>query len=80
MRFQRTWTAQWGDVRFEPAEVTDLGDRLLVLGRMKGSGLSSGGAFDREWANLTTFSAGRVIREQVFLDHGEALKAAGLSK
>jgi ketosteroid isomerase-like protein len=78
VRFQRTWTAQWGEVRFEPEEVTDLGDRMLMIGRMKGSGLSSGAAFDSEWANLTTISAGRVIREQVFRDHREALKAAGL--
>ena len=77
-RFQRTWTAQWGAVRFEPREIIDLGDRLLVIGRMRGSGLGSGAAFDNEWANLTTISDGQAIREQVFRDHGEALDAAGL--
>ena len=80
VRFQRTWTAQWGEVRFEPEECIDLGDRLLAVGRMKGSGLGSGATFDHEWANLVTISAGRVIREQVFRDHEEALNAAGLSE
>jgi ketosteroid isomerase-like protein len=80
IRFQRAWDAEWNEVRFEPAEIIDAGDCVLVVGRVKGSGLSSGAAFDSEWANLLTISAGRVIREQVFLSHGEALEAAGLSE
>jgi hypothetical protein len=58
----------------------DLGDRLLILGRVKGSGLRSGAPFDDQWANLLTISAGRVIREQPFFSHHEALDAAGLSE
>ena len=58
----------------------DLGDRVLVVGRVKGSGLSSGAAVDSEWADLFTVSAGRVIREQVFFDHAEGLEAAGVSE
>jgi ketosteroid isomerase-like protein len=76
--FQRRWTAEWGEVRFEPEEVIDLGSHVLVIARMTGSGLGSGVAVDNEWANLITFSAGRVIREQAFMDHGEAREAAGL--
>ncbi len=78
VRFQRRWNAEWGEVQFEPEEVLDLYPRLLVLGRIKGSGLGSGAAFENQWANLVTFSDGRVIREQAFIDHGEALEAAGL--
>jgi ketosteroid isomerase-like protein len=78
--FQRRWTAEWGEMRFEPEEMLDLGDRLLFVGRIKGSGLSSGAGFEGAWANLLTISAGRVIREQPFFDRGEALEAAGLSE
>jgi ketosteroid isomerase-like protein len=78
VRFQRRWNADWGEMRFEPEEINDLGPRVLVIGRIKGSGLSSGAAFENEWANLLTLSGGRVIREQAFIDHGEALEAAGL--
>jgi ketosteroid isomerase-like protein len=71
--------AEARELRFEPEELIDLGaDRLLVIGRMKGSGISSGAPFDSEWANLVTISAGRVIRDQVFMSHREALEAAGL--
>jgi ketosteroid isomerase-like protein len=76
--FQRRWTAEWGEVRFEPEELIDLGTRVLALSRMTGSGLGSGVAVDNEWANLITISGGQVIREQAFMDHGEALEAAGL--
>jgi ketosteroid isomerase-like protein len=79
-RFQRRWNAEWGEFRYEPEEIIDLGDRLLMVGRIKGSGLSSRAAFGNEWGLLVTISAGRVIREQVFLDHAEALEAAGLSE
>ncbi len=75
---QRRWHAEWGELQIEPDEVLDLGDRLLVLGRMKGTGLASGVAFDDPIANLLTLRDGRVVRDEIFLDHGEALAAAGL--
>jgi ketosteroid isomerase-like protein len=80
VRFQRRWHAEWGEFRFDPEEIIDLGDRLLVLGAIKGSGLSSGAPTDSEWAVLFTISAGSVIRDLGFLDHGEAFRAAGLSE
>jgi len=49
-----------------------------VSGRIVGSGLSSGASFDSDWAVLLTLSAGRVIREQYFVDRAAALEAAGL--
>jgi ketosteroid isomerase-like protein len=78
--FQRGWTAEWGEMRFEPEEVLDLGDRVLFVGRVKGSGISSGAGFESDWAVLLTIPAGRVIREQPFFDRGEALEAAGLEE
>jgi ketosteroid isomerase-like protein len=79
MRFERRWIAEWGKLRYEIEEVVDLGDnRVLVLGRVKGSGPSSGAPVDNELAEILTFSAGLVIREQAFFDHGKGLEAAGL--
>jgi ketosteroid isomerase-like protein len=77
--FQRRWNAEWGDWWFEPEELIDLGDeRLLVTGFVNGSGFSSGAVVGNEAAFIFTVSAGQVIREQVFLNHSEALEAAGL--
>ena len=78
IRYEQEWRAEWGDFRYEPDELRDLGDRLLVIGRIRSSGLSSGAAIDSDFANLFTLSAGRVIREQVFFNRAEALEAAGL--
>ena len=78
--FQRGWTSEWGEMRFEPEEMLDLGDRLLFVGRVNGSGLSSGAGFESDWANVLTISAGQVMREQPFFDRREALEAAGLSE
>lgn len=77
---QRRWHAEWGELRFEPDELFDLGDRLLVTARMKGSGLASGAAFDSDFADLLTLSAGRVVREEMFLDRAKALEAVGLGE
>jgi ketosteroid isomerase-like protein len=76
--FQRRWTAEWGEMRFIPHEMLDLGDRLLFLGKINGSGVSSGAAFESEWGVLYTISGGQLIREQPFFDREEALEAAGL--
>jgi ketosteroid isomerase-like protein len=78
--FQRGWVAEWGEMRFEPKEMLDLGDRVLFVGRVSGSGVSSGAAFESDWACLFTVSAAQVIREQPFFDLGEALEAVGLSE
>jgi ketosteroid isomerase-like protein len=75
---QRRWHAEWGELRFEPDELFDLGDRLLVTARMKGSGISSGAAYNNDFANLLTLSGGRGIREEMFLDRGKALEAVGM--
>jgi ketosteroid isomerase-like protein len=77
IRVQQRWHAEWDELRFEPEELTDLGDRLLVVARMKGRGLNSGAAFDNDFANLLTLRDGRVIREQMFLDRAKAIEAAG---
>jgi ketosteroid isomerase-like protein len=78
---ERKWRADWAEFRYEPEELIDLGNgRVLMVGRMRGSGLSSKAAFDSDWAVLLTVSAGLVIREQVFFDRVEALEAAGLSE
>jgi ketosteroid isomerase-like protein len=80
IRFQQRWIEDWGDFQFDPKEVIDIGDgRVLVWGRILGSGLSSGAGFASDWAVLlTTSSAGRVVREEFFFDHAEALEAVGM--
>ena len=78
---QQRATAEWGEWRFEPEQLLMIGgDRFLTLGRMNGRGLVSGAAVDTDWAALFTIFNGQVVREQIFLDRGEALGVAGLKR
>ena len=80
IRFQDNWNAEWGGLSFETEELFVAGERVLILGRSRGIGLSSSVPAETETAWLYTVSAGKAIREDIFLDHGEALKVAGLSE
>lgn len=80
-RAQAWWSSEWGVFRFEPDEFLLLGDdRILLVGRMTGSGSQSGANTSHPWADLFTVSAGLAVREQAFLDRGDALRAAGLAE
>ena len=80
-RLQVKWGEEWGEFRFEPEELIDLGDgRFCTVGRVAGTGSASGVASDSDWAVLHVIAAGQVIREEVFLDRNQALETAGLSE
>ena len=75
----RDWDSAWaGHAQWEPRELIDLGDRLLTLARMRGTGEASGIGVDRELALLMTLQDGLVSREQHYFDPAVALEAAGL--
>jgi ketosteroid isomerase-like protein len=64
---------------FEAKELIHAGpNRLLTLGRMTGTGATSGAVFDTDWAALLTTIDGRVVQERIFLDRRQALEAVGL--
>lgn len=52
---------------------------VVVLVKALGRGEASGIETEAEWAFLLTFAAGEIVRWEVFLERGDALKAAGLS-
>jgi ketosteroid isomerase-like protein len=78
IQFERSWRGDWGEFRYEPEELIDLTDHVLLIGRMIGSGRTSGVATESEWAGLYSISRGQVIRERIFFDNAQALKAVGL--
>ena len=72
--------AVWEHVRVFGGEWRDLGDRVLWLGQMEGRGRGSGATVVSPAASLYEFRDGRISRLRSFLDHGEALRAAGLTE
>jgi ketosteroid isomerase-like protein len=78
--FEKRWRGEWGEFRYVPDVVMDLGEELLILGRLEGSGAGSGALVDSEWAVLFTISGGQIVQERVFFVRQEALEAAGVSE
>jgi ketosteroid isomerase-like protein len=79
-RFAVDTRENWEELQTIAEEFRDLGDRVLVLGRMKGRGKSSGVPVDQPFANILDFRGDRIWRSRVYLDHAEGLRAAGLSE
>jgi ketosteroid isomerase-like protein len=69
----------WGaDVRLEPTELIDLGDRFVLLADMPMRAQASGVSLTEKYACVSTLKDGRVVRQHDFLDQAEALKTVGL--
>jgi ketosteroid isomerase-like protein len=74
-RFWRLWLDAFQDIRWDPEELLDFGDKALVTTKQSGRGSSSGVAVSEPVFQLFTFSRGLVIRQEDFLDRDEALEA-----
>ena len=79
-RFAADTSENWAELQIIAEEFRDLGDRVLVLGRIKGRGKGSGAPVDAPQAMILDFRADRIWRSRVYLDRAEGLRAAGLSE
>ena len=70
----------WEELRVLAGELRDLGDRVVVLGRTEGRGRGSGVQVDSPIGVIYDFRDGKMSRVLAYLDHGEALRAAGLTE
>jgi ketosteroid isomerase-like protein len=70
----------WEKYRLVIDEFRDLGDRVLVLGRIEGRGRGSGLLIDTPWGCVFDFHGDKMSRARAYLDHDEASRAAGLSR
>jgi ketosteroid isomerase-like protein len=68
----------WDEFRGLTDEVRDLGERVLWRGRLEGRGRVSGVPVKAPLDILYDFHDGRISRMHSYLDHDEALRAAGL--
>lgn len=68
----------WAEFLFIPSEFRDLGDVVLVLGRLEGRGLGSGVPVDAAVGAVWDLRDGEIWRLRAYLDHDKALKAADL--
>jgi ketosteroid isomerase-like protein len=65
-------------VRSHPEQITEHGDRVLVIARTSAKGETSGVATDARVAHVWTIRGGKITRLQTFRTRDEALEAVGL--
>jgi ketosteroid isomerase-like protein len=77
----REWLDAWKDFRAEAHDYRVLdGERVLVFGRMTGTGRRSGTSTDTETVNLFHIRHGRVFRLVLYSNRGRALADLGLER
>jgi uncharacterized protein len=79
----REWLAAvqdvWREVRVESAEFIEAGERVVVIGRLVGTGKGSGIAVEQPNGQVWTVRGGRVVRLEIgYTDRAEVLEAVGL--
>lgn len=79
-RYFREAEETWEDFEAPGLEFRDLGDRVLVLGRMKGRGRTSGIELQTTYTMVVEFRGDKISRSHAYLSHDEALRAAGLEE
>jgi ketosteroid isomerase-like protein len=69
------------ELRLQPQEFIDAGDRVATRLRHYGRGKGSGAVIDEElYHQVVTFRRGKMVRIEYFADWSEALEAAGLQR
>lgn len=71
-RFFDEWDKTWAKWEVEPSDIREMGDHVLIIGRVKGEGRASGLELDQPVAYLFEFRDGLLAYGATFFDHGEA--------
>ncbi len=80
LRYVETLTDAFEDLRLEPEELREVGDRVVGLGTMRGRGRESGAEVEREWAAVYALREGKLVWSGVYPSRQEALQAVGLEE
>jgi uncharacterized protein len=77
------WLAEvsqtWDEIHTEPYEFIDAGDRVVVVGKLVGTGKGSGVGVERPTAQVFDVRDGRIVRWELgFIERRDALEAVGL--
>src|SRR5262245_21134452 len=79
-RFLRETEEAFAEAHIAFAEARDLGERIVVIGRLRIRGKASGVETESPLAWVVDFEGGRVRWMRDYIDSDQALEAAGLSK
>jgi ketosteroid isomerase-like protein len=79
---RQAWESLKGtmQIRSRYDDFRDLGESVLALGEMEGTGQTTRLDLTGELAHLVTYRGGKIVKIRDFRSHAEALEAAGLSE
>ena len=78
-RYFASLSSAWDQFVIRPETFRDLPDLVIMLGRLSGCGKNSGVPVDASLGMVFDLRDGKIARIRGYLDHGEALQAAGLA-
>jgi ketosteroid isomerase-like protein len=78
-RLFEEWQSVWEDLRVEPRELIDAGNRLFVTVDMSGTGKGSGATAALRYFDVYTLRGGLISRHEMFANRAAALTAATVS-
>jgi ketosteroid isomerase-like protein len=78
VRYARNWREAFDHYVVEPLEYRDLGETVIVSGRLVARGRKSGVETATEDAWLLRFQGGKIVEYRGYASKGAALEAAGL--
>jgi ketosteroid isomerase-like protein len=76
-RFMREVNDAFAEVQIEELEIHDLDERIVMSGRLRAFGRSSGAPTESAIGWVVEMKDARIIRMRDYLDPAEALRAAG---
>lgn len=69
------WGRTLPGITYISEEIVERGERVLAVGRLRGSGSGSGAEVEVRIATISTFEEGRPVRVEEFLDPEDAKQA-----
>jgi ketosteroid isomerase-like protein len=79
-RYFRSLRGAWEKFHIHRHRFRDAEDLVVMLGRLEGHGMGSGVPVHASLGMVFDFRGGMISRIRGYLDHAEALRAAGLSE
>jgi ketosteroid isomerase-like protein len=77
--FWRRWLAPWEQWEFVPEEFVEAGNKVVVAMYMRGRGKGSGVWVEQRHGQVWSFASGKVVRQDLYPDFEQALRAAGIT-
>jgi ketosteroid isomerase-like protein len=78
-QFANEFGDSWEKFTIEEQQIIEAGETVVMLGHAHAMGAASRVTLDSPIGHVHTVRDGKLARTHVFLDHAQALKAAGLA-